>query len=217
MSLNREDVWKKLKEIALEDGIITLDEELLIDAVVKDSEYLDTVLTSALEDTVITLEEQQFIEETIQNIEHKALDLAKSDLHLSDEEINLLQKLTQLFRQLKPSAIGPYSPVKRAGQFLYVSGQIALIPGTKLLVNRSIEAETRQALNNMKSLVEGAGGSFEQAIKMTIFMTDINDYGKINGIYSEFFGTSKPARAAVEVSNLPASANVEIEGIFYLE
>ena len=113
-----------------------------------------------------------------------------------------------------PAAVGPYSQAIKAGGFLFTSGQIALIPGTKNLVQDSIESETRQVLNNLKAVVEAAGSSLEKAVKMTVFMTNIDNYGQINQIYNEFFENSKPARAAVEVSNLPLGARVEIEGIF---
>jgi len=117
-----------------------------------------------------------------------------------------------------PSAIGPYSQAIKAGGFLFASGQVALVPGdtSKKLNNPDIKTETRQVLNNLKSVVEAAGTSLESAVKMTVFMSDMNNYGAINEVYGEFFKDSKPARAAVEVSALPLGAGVEIEGIFKL-
>lgn len=118
-----------------------------------------------------------------------------------------------------PSAIGPYSQAVKAGGFLFVSGQVALVPRdtSKKLNNPDIKTETRQVLNNLKGVVEAAGTSLESAVKMTVFMSDMNNYGAINEVYGEFFKDSKPARAAVEVSALPLGAGVEIEGIFKLE
>ncbi len=117
-----------------------------------------------------------------------------------------------------PSAIGPYSQAVKAGGFLFASGQVALIPGdtSKKLNNPDIKTETRQVLNNLKGVVEAAGTTLDSAVKMTVFMTDLSNYGAINEVYAEFFGDSKPARAAVEVSALPLGAGVEIEGIFKL-
>lgn len=113
-----------------------------------------------------------------------------------------------------PSALGPYSQAIITGDLIFASGQVALIPGTKEMNNADIKTETRQVLSNLQHVVEAAGSSFANAVKLTVFMTDMNNYGAINEVYAEFLGDSKPARAAVEVANLPAGANVEIEGIF---
>ncbi len=116
-----------------------------------------------------------------------------------------------------PPAIGPYSQAVKVGNLLFTSGQGGFDPKTKQVMNSSIEEETRRTLMNIRGIVEAAGGKMENAVKMTVFMTDINNYAKINKVYEEFFGEAKPARSAVEVSNLPAGLNVEIEGIFLIE
>ncbi len=116
-----------------------------------------------------------------------------------------------------PPAIGPYSQGVKIGNLLFTSGQGGFDPKTRELKNSSIEEETRQTLMNIKAIVEAAGSSMDKAIKMTVFMKDINNYARINKVYEEFFGESKPARSAVEVSNLPAGLNVEIEGVFSLD
>ncbi len=115
-----------------------------------------------------------------------------------------------------PAAIGPYSQAIKLDNLLFSSGQVAFIPGTKQLVQDTIAEETRQVLTNLQNLVEEAGSSLRHALKITIFMTDMNNYSIINKVYAEFFGESKPARSAVSVSKLPAGANIEIEGIFYI-
>jgi 2-iminobutanoate/2-iminopropanoate deaminase len=217
MVISRENLWKKLVYLALEDGIITKEEEALIDAIMSDLDTLNTVIAQASESSLITEDDMNNITKIIREIEEKAVKVAEADKMLSDDEINILTKLNSIFKELKPEAIGPYSPIKQAGKLIFCSGQIALIPGTKKLVNRSIESETRQTLLNMKRLIEAHGLTFDNAVKMTIFMTNMEDYGRINSVYAEFFLQSKPARAAVEVSKLPAGANIEIEGIFYKE
>ncbi|RMG43247.1 MAG: RidA family protein [Methanobacteriota archaeon] len=116
-----------------------------------------------------------------------------------------------------PAAIGPYSQAVKVGNLLFTSGQGGFDPETRKLVEGSIEEETKRTLENIKAIVEAAGGKMENAVKMTVFMKDINNYSRINKVYEEFFGEAKPARSAVEVSNLPAGLNVEIEGIFLLE
>lgn len=115
-----------------------------------------------------------------------------------------------------PAAVSVYSQAISANGFLFVSGQVGLVPGTKELVTSSIEEETRQVLTNLKNIVEAAGSSLDKAVKVDVFMTDINNYGRINEVYAEFFSNSRPARAAVAVKELPIGANVEIAGIFLL-
>jgi len=109
-----------------------------------------------------------------------------------------------------PAAIGPYSQAIQAGDVLYCSGQIALDPKTKKLITASIEDETRQVLTNLGEVLKEAGYTFNDVVRATVFMTDIENYKRINQVYAEFFSESKPARAAVQVVKLPAGANVEI-------
>lgn len=112
-----------------------------------------------------------------------------------------------------PKAIGPYSQAVKIGNTMYCSGQIALDPETGQLVIENIEAETRQVLKNLGAVLKSGGMDYNNVARATVYMTDIENYKRINAVYSEFFSESKPARAAVQVANLPAGANVEISCI----
>lgn len=112
-----------------------------------------------------------------------------------------------------PAPIGPYSQAVRCGNMLFCSGQIPLDPATGELKNANVEEETRQALANLSAVVLAAGVSLADVVKTTIFLTDLAHFAKVNSIYDEFFGASKPARSTVEVSALPKGARVEIECI----
>ncbi len=112
-----------------------------------------------------------------------------------------------------PAAVGPYSQAVAAGNILFVSGQIPINPATGELVKGSIEEETRQCLENGKAILEEAGTSLEKVIKATVFIKDMDQFGRINAVYAEYFDTHKPARACVEVARLPKDVNVEIEMI----
>jgi 2-iminobutanoate/2-iminopropanoate deaminase len=112
-----------------------------------------------------------------------------------------------------PAPIGPYSQAIKSGNMLFCSGQIPLDPTTGEMKNGSIEEETRQVLTNLSSVVSAGGASLSDVVKTTIFLTDLGNFAKVNAIYDEFFGTSKPARSTVQVSALPKGANIEIECI----
>jgi len=115
-----------------------------------------------------------------------------------------------------PRAIGPYSAGVRAGNLIYTAGQLGLDPESGELVSGGVEAETRQALNNLRNILEAAGASLENVIKTTVFLRDINDFSKMNGVYGEFFKENPPARSAVQVAALPKGGAVEIEAIAML-
>jgi len=112
-----------------------------------------------------------------------------------------------------PKAIGPYSQAVKVGNTLYCSGQIAIDPQTGELVTESIEAETKQVLDNLGAVLKEAGMDFSNVVRATVFMSDIENYGKINGVYAKYFTDNPPARAAVQVANLPKYVNVEISCI----
>lgn len=111
-----------------------------------------------------------------------------------------------------PAAVGPYSHAVKANGFIYVSGQLGLDPVTGTLPE-GIENQTRQSLENLKTIVEGCGSDLKHIVKTGIFLADIHDFGKVNEIYAEYFSDEKPARSCVEVSNLPKGGLVEIEVI----
>lgn len=115
--------------------------------------------------------------------------------------------------QNAPAAIGPYSQAITAGGLVFCSGQIALNPETGDLVNKTIEAETKQIMKNLAAVLDAAGSSLDQIVKTTIFLTDLGDYAAVNECYAQFFDKDPPARAAVEVSGLPKGVRVEIDAI----
>ena len=113
-----------------------------------------------------------------------------------------------------PAPIGPYNQAVLTGNTLYTSGQIAINPTTGELVLDSIEEETKQVMENMKHVLAAAKMTFENVIKTSIFISDMNNFAKINAIYGEYFNNeTAPARETVEVANLPKFVNVEISAI----
>ncbi len=115
-----------------------------------------------------------------------------------------------------PQAIGPYSQAVRAGDTVYLSGQIPLVPGTMQLVTDDIEAEIRQVFENLKAVAEASGGSLANAVKMNVFLTDLAHFAKGNEIMASLGSQPFPARAAGGVSQLPRGVRVEIECVLYL-
>ena len=112
-----------------------------------------------------------------------------------------------------PGAVGPYSQGVKAGNFIYTSGQLAIVPETGELIKGDIQKETRQCLDNVKAVLDEGGASFEDIVKVTVFVTDIKNFSLINEVYAEYFTNHKPARSLVEVSNLPKGGDIEIEAI----
>jgi reactive intermediate/imine deaminase len=115
-----------------------------------------------------------------------------------------------------PKAIGTYSQAVRVGDTVYISGQIPLDPATGEMVTGDIEAEIRRALENLKAIAEAAGGSLAQVAKVTVFMTDLAHFSKVNEAMSAYFSKPYPARAAIGVAALPRGARVEVEGVLAL-
>jgi 2-iminobutanoate/2-iminopropanoate deaminase len=105
--------------------------------------------------------------------------------------------------------VGPYTPIVRAGEWLVVSGQVGVRDGT--LVRGGMRAELQQALDNLRTLLEGEGASITDVVKTTVYLHHIDDYAAMNEVYTEFFGEHRPARAAVAVAGLPLHALVEVE------
>ena len=115
-----------------------------------------------------------------------------------------------------PDAVGPYSHASRVGNLLFCSGQIPLDPGTMKIVDGGIEAQTKQVLANIEALLKTVDANFDNIAKTTIFLTDLGDFGTVNGLYAEAFGEHKPARSTIQVAALPLGASVEIECIVEL-
>ena len=119
-----------------------------------------------------------------------------------------------IFTDKAPAPIGPYNQAVLVGNTLYTSGQIALDPITMELVMETIEAETSQVMNNMKAVLEAADMDFSNVVKSTIFISDMNDFDRINTIYASYFEEAfAPARETVQVAKLPRNVNVEISMI----
>jgi reactive intermediate/imine deaminase len=116
-----------------------------------------------------------------------------------------------------PKAIGTYSQAVRAGNTVYLSGQIPLDPKTMELVTGDIDKEIRQVFENLKAVAEAAGGSLAKAVKVNVYLTDLANFAKVNEIMAQYISQPYPARAAVGVSQLPRGARVEIEGVLYLD
>jgi len=113
-----------------------------------------------------------------------------------------------------PSAIGPYSQAIRAGNFLFVSGQISIDPSTgKLIDDKTVQGQTRRVLQNLIAIVEAAGGSAQNIVKTTVFLRDMGDFAEMNAVYSSFFSASPPARSTVEAARLPRDVSIEIDCI----
>jgi 2-iminobutanoate/2-iminopropanoate deaminase len=122
-----------------------------------------------------------------------------------------------IFTEKAPAPIGPYNQAVLKGNTLYTSGQIALNPETGALVIDNIEAETQQVMLNMKAVLDAAGMTFENVVKATIFIMDMNDFANINTVYASYFNEkTAPARETVQVACLPKNVNVEISMIAVL-
>ena len=115
-----------------------------------------------------------------------------------------------------PQAIGTYSQAVRSGDTVYLSGQVGLDPATMQLVPGDIEAQARRVFENLKAVAEAAGGSLAQAVKFTIFLTDLGNFAKINEVMASYCQKPYPARSTIGVAQLPRGAQVEIECVLHL-
>jgi 2-iminobutanoate/2-iminopropanoate deaminase len=115
-----------------------------------------------------------------------------------------------------PQAIGPYSQAVVFGNFIFISGQIPIIPKNGELILGGIEEQTEQVLKNLEAILKSSNSSLINVLKTTVFITDLNDFGKMNKVYEKFFKDNPPARSTVEVSRLPKEVLVEIEAIAYI-
>ena len=110
-----------------------------------------------------------------------------------------------------PAALGPYSHAVLAGDTLFTSGQIGLIPETGVLAGDTIEAQATQVFANLKAVLAAADMTFRNVVKTTVFLTDLNDFAPMNALYAELFPSNPPARSCVQVAKLPAGAKIEME------
>ena len=118
-----------------------------------------------------------------------------------------------IFTEKAPKAIGPYSQAVSAGGFTFVSGQVAINPETGDLMNASIQDQAEQVIKNLMAICEEANGSLADIVKLTIYITDMNDFAVVNETMQKYFSEPYPARATVEVSALPLGVNVEMDAV----
>lgn len=115
-----------------------------------------------------------------------------------------------------PEAVGPYSQAVRAGNFVFVSGQIPVDPATGTPVSGDIKVQTRQAIYNLSAILAAAGGGLSDVVKTTVYLGSMDDFSAMNMTYAEFFGAQAPARACVEVSRLPRGVSLEIDAVAFI-
>ena len=118
-----------------------------------------------------------------------------------------------IFTEKAPKPIGPYSQAVMRGNSLFVSGQVAIVPSTGEVVSSGIENETKQVMENIKAIIEQSGMKMSDIVKSSIFLIDMNNFGKMNEVYGNYFPSNPPARETVQVSALPKNVNVEISAI----
>lgn len=115
-----------------------------------------------------------------------------------------------------PSAIGTYSQAIKTGNLVFISGQIPLVPETMEVADGDFEARAHQVFRNLKAVAEASGGSLNDAVKLTIFLTDLNDFASVNTVMAQYFDEPYPARAAVQVAALPKGVDVEADAVLAL-
>ena len=121
-----------------------------------------------------------------------------------------------IITQKAPKALGPYSAGVRAGHFVFTAGQLGINPATGDFASDDIAEQTRQALLNVKAILNAAGASLEDVVKTTVFLRDMDEFGAMNAVYAEFFTEDYPARSTVQVARLPKDAAVEIEAVAFV-
>ena len=112
-----------------------------------------------------------------------------------------------------PAAIGTYSQAVQSGNLVFLSGQIPLVPATMEIVEGDFEARARQVFENLKNVAEAAGGSLKNAVKITVFLTDLDNFATVNAVMEDFFEQPYPARAAIGVASLPKGVDVEADAV----
>lgn len=135
----------------------------------------------------------------------------KADLN----QLNVVKEIIETSQA--PSAIGPYSQAVRAGNMIFVSGQIPIDPATNEFVSQNVAEQTEQVLKNLSAVLKAAGSSLKATVKTTVFLADINDFAQMNEVYARYFTENFPARATVQAARLPKDALVEIDCIALVE
>ena len=124
--------------------------------------------------------------------------------------------LSAVSSESAPKALGPYSQAIRAGQFLFVSGQVPIDPATGELVSGSIAEQTRRAFQNVGEILAAAGASFQQVARTTVYLADLSDFAAMNEVYATFFTPPHPARSTIQAARLPRDAKIEVDVIAFL-
>lgn len=124
--------------------------------------------------------------------------------------------LTAINTNTAPEAIGPYSQAVKAGDFIYISGQIPLDPSTMTMVGEDISQQAEQVFNNLKSIAEAAGTALAQTCKLNVSLTNLAHFDQVNDVMKQFFEAPYPARACVQVAALPKEVDIEVEAILYV-
>ena len=117
---------------------------------------------------------------------------------------------------LAPKALGPYSQAIRAGQFLFVSGQVPIDPATGELVGGNIADQTRRAFDNIGAILQAGGASFQQVVRTTVYLADLADFSAMNEVYATFFTAPQPSRSTIQAARLPRDARIEVDVIAFL-
>ena len=115
-----------------------------------------------------------------------------------------------------PKALGPYSQAVRAGQFLFVSGQVPIDPATGQLVDGTIADETRRVFENIGAILKAGGASFQQVVRATVYLADLGDFAAMNEVYATFFTPPQPSRSTIQAARLPRDARIEVDVIAFL-
>ena len=124
--------------------------------------------------------------------------------------------LSAVSTESAPQALGPYSQAIRAGQFLFVAGQVPIDPATGNLVSGDIGAQTRRVFENLGAILEAGGASFQQVVRTTVYLADLAEFSAMNEVYATFFKPPQPARSTIEASRLPRDARIEVDVIAFL-
>jgi len=122
-----------------------------------------------------------------------------------------------IYTPAAPAAIGPYSQAVRAGNTVYFSGQIALIPATGEVVDGDASAQARQAFDNLKAVAVAAGGSLEKIVRLGLYLTDLNDFAAVNAVMQDYFQQPFPARSTIQVAGLPKGVAFEVDAVMVLD
>ena len=117
--------------------------------------------------------------------------------------------------QRAPAAIGPYSQGIKAGDYVFISGQIPIEPGTESLIKGDIEEQVEQVLKNLKEILTASGLSMEDVVKTTLYLKDLSNFERVNNVYKRYFVSMPPARSTIEISRLPKDVQIEIDAIAY--